>query len=528
MAAFKRLNQVIKHAAADKETSESKFWRQFKSKNQLSLTHPPVAIDFSPVDPNQYVICSSTHAVLYNASKTHLRDNGQIRQFSLKNNMYSAKFRSDGRLLVASGERPEVRVFYIDHKSELHKRYLGHQAAVHTCMFGSDNIHVFSGSDDKTARFYDLPSEECLNVFTGHSDYIRSCDTSAANGLWVTGSYDHSCKIWDPRCGNECLYTLQHGSPVESVLMLPGGGAVASAGGNTVKIWDVLSGGKLLHTIADHSKTVTALSFDGSQTRLLTGGLDQFVKVHNLRDFECSHTMKVDAPVLSLGVSKDNTRIAIGTTASNVILKVRNVSKAESRNQQTQATLASQYKFLMRGQNVTAEERDFKIGTSRQRALTKHDKELKSFNYAEALNRSLESGDPATIVSLLDELEQRCGLEIALGNRDDSDLEPILTFVVRHITSPIFSATLSNVATIILDIYSEVVSDSVEVSQMLYKLRNKLREEVRVQNEFFSLLGVMDTILAPGQSRAKRNQSKKRSASTTFKENMAVPASKKS
>jgi len=43
------------------------------------------------------------------------------------------------------------------------------------------------------------------------------------------GSYDHMVCLFDTRC-NSSVLKIDHGSPVESVVMFPGGGIVASAG----------------------------------------------------------------------------------------------------------------------------------------------------------------------------------------------------------------------------------------------------------------------------------------------------------
>lgn len=47
--------------------------------------------------------------------------------------------------------------------------------------------------------------------------------------LCIAGSYDHSVRLFDTRCKTSVLQ-IDHGSPVESVVVFPGGGIVASAG----------------------------------------------------------------------------------------------------------------------------------------------------------------------------------------------------------------------------------------------------------------------------------------------------------
>ena len=71
------------------------------------------------------------------------------------------------------------------------------------------------------------------------------------------------------------------------------------AGGNAVCVWDVLAGGRLLHRGETHQKTVTSLCLarceagdGGAGPRLVTGGLDGHVKVHELDSFQVTHSIK--------------------------------------------------------------------------------------------------------------------------------------------------------------------------------------------------------------------------------------------
>ena len=64
-------------------------------------------------------------------------------------------------------------------------------------------------------------------------------------------------RLWDLRTASTdenlgATMLVDHGAPVEDVLMLPGGGLLLSAGGNTLKVWDVLGGGRLVHTFSQH------------------------------------------------------------------------------------------------------------------------------------------------------------------------------------------------------------------------------------------------------------------------------------
>ena len=60
----------------------------------------------------------------------------------------------------------------------------------------------------------------------------------ASPDLFMSGSYDHSVMLWDLRSQKSVL-KLNHGAPVEDVLVFPSGGVCLSAGSNYVKVPDM-------------------------------------------------------------------------------------------------------------------------------------------------------------------------------------------------------------------------------------------------------------------------------------------------
>ena len=90
---------------------------------------------------------------------------------------------------------------------------------------------------------------------------------------------------------------------MEQVLVFPSGTVALSASGPILRLWDLVAGGRCLRAISNHQKTITSLAFDGRATRLLTGGLDQMVKVYDVSTYKVVHTMRYPAPVLCLAMS---------------------------------------------------------------------------------------------------------------------------------------------------------------------------------------------------------------------------------
>lgn len=91
-------------------------------------------------------------------------------------------------------------------------------SAVRSAMFSVDGLRVLTGSDDKTARLWDLPTSTTVATLDGHGDYVRAQAPSMASPhLWATGSYDHILRLFDLR-KQAPIFSLDHGYPVRSTL----------------------------------------------------------------------------------------------------------------------------------------------------------------------------------------------------------------------------------------------------------------------------------------------------------------------
>jgi U3 small nucleolar RNA-associated protein 15 len=91
--------------------------------------------------------------------------------------------------------------------------------------------------------------------------------------------------------------------PVEQVLMFPSGTVALSSAGPILRVWDIVAGGRCTRALSNHQKTVTAMTFDSNAGRLLTGGLDQMVKVYDVSTYNVVHTMRYPAAILCLAIS---------------------------------------------------------------------------------------------------------------------------------------------------------------------------------------------------------------------------------
>lgn len=161
-----------------------------------------------------------------------------------------------------------------------------------------------------------------------------------------------------------------------------------------------------------------------------------------------------------------------------------------------------------------------KVGKERKKKLMEWDRMLKDFRYGDALDSVLRVVRPpplshfsryelmeiavqgvtaATSFALLTELIHRNGLPIALANRQDLTLEPILKFLIKHITSPRYCITAADVAHSLLEIYSSTLGLSPLVDRLMGKLARRVEEEVEFQRELEGMRGALEMVFAGSQ-----------------------------
>ena len=443
-----------------------------------------------------------------------------------------------------------------------------------------------TASDDTTLKLYDLGTSEQISYLTGHADYVRTAAYVPSNPhLIVSGSYDGTIKVWDTRPGgsrgeNEGedatdepaprlsrrergmakeIMSLDHGHPVEKVLVHPNGTQVISAGGPVIKVWDILTpGGKCLRAMSNHQKTVTCLEWgDGrpfsttsgtgssGKKRLLSAGLDGLIKSYDIEDnYRVGKTMRVGAGVLSLAMAPDEGTLLIGTSTGELTVRRRIIAPGEKEKRSKNASglggvdalgagpgeyeailaaqslnqaaadrsdalmegLPSSEQLLQQQQRATltqVQRIDPKTGEVRiqplaaRHRLKEWDKLLKNFRYSDVLDSVTSKGvNTAIAFSVISELMHRDGLHQALNARDEVSLLPILRFLYEHVADPRYSALVCDTLSVLIDLYTPALGQSPQVDNMFTRLKQKVQQEIDFQRTVMQVKGQLQMILA--------------------------------
>lgn len=426
--------------------------------------------------------------------------------------------------MVAGDESGKIQVFDVKSRAIL-KTWEEHKQPVWTTKFSPTELTtLMSASDDRTVRLWDLPSGQSTTKFVGHADYVRSGAflPGSMSNLIVTGSYDETVKLWDPRTPNKAVMTFKHAAPVETVLPMPSGTTVLASSDNQISILDLVAG-KPLRLLKNHQKTVTSLCLASNSTRLVSGGLDGHVKIFETAGWNVVAGSKFPSPILavnviSAGANREDKHLVVGMSSGVLSIrtrlsgqqKVKERERAlemqalidgtlEEHDKKTKKRTGGEEK-KRRGLDFVGEGVDIIIegdSNKKRKGESAWENKLRNGKYAEALDLALEQKlQPVMILTVFVALRHRSAMRAALEGRDATTVQPVFKWVNRHIIDPRYVGICVDVALLLLDLYSEHMGHSRELESSIRFLHRRVRTEVDRSQQACSTAGMLDMLRA--------------------------------
>ena len=171
----------------------------------------------------------------------------------------------------------------------------GHTSSVSSASFSADGTRIVTGSYDHTAKVWDAKTGAERLTLKGHTSVVGSASFSTDGTRIVTGSEDKTAKVWDAKTGAELLTLKGHTGGVRPASFSTDGTRIVTGSYSTAKVWDARTGAELL-TLKGHTGGVLSASFSTDGTRIVTGSGDRTAKVWDSRPVSREFLPKEQAP----------------------------------------------------------------------------------------------------------------------------------------------------------------------------------------------------------------------------------------
>jgi len=174
----------------------------------------------------------------------------------------------------------------------------GHMSSVNSASFSPDAIRLVTGSEDCTAKVWEVESGRCVLTLKGHSSSTYACFSPTGEHI-ATASDDKSAKLWHALTG-ECLQTFEgHTKFVRSIAFSPNGRRIAtSSGDTTARIWCIESG-KCVQTLKGHTGFVYTAAFGPTGEMLVSGSADGSARIWSIETGTCEQVLEGHAKQVS-------------------------------------------------------------------------------------------------------------------------------------------------------------------------------------------------------------------------------------
>lgn len=237
------------------------------------------------------------------------------------------RFHPDGECLATAGMDRMILFWRVYGECENFGMLTGHTNAISEICFNPDGSVLYSASADKTVMCWDLTTGQRIKKFKGHSSFVNSvCCARRGPPLVVSSGDDCSIIVWDQR-RRRPVATLTNPYQVTSVSFNDTAEQVITGGiDNDIKVWD-LRKNSTLYRMRGHNDSVTGLSLSPDGSYILSNAMDNTLRIWDVRPFapqeRCvkifqGHQHNFEQSLLRCGWSNDGRRVAAGSSDRHV------------------------------------------------------------------------------------------------------------------------------------------------------------------------------------------------------------------
>lgn len=154
---------------------------------------------------------------------------------------------------------------------------VAHQKDINTVCFSPNDKLLATGSQDKTAKIWNVEDLSLVGVLRGHRRGVWCARFSPVDQMLLTTSADCTMRLWSLQ-DLSCIKSFEgHDSSVVRGEFLSGGTQLVTGGADgLLKLWTIKSG-ECLSTLDHHNGRIWGLAVSGNEETIITGGADSLL-----------------------------------------------------------------------------------------------------------------------------------------------------------------------------------------------------------------------------------------------------------
>ena len=225
----------------------------------------------------------------------------------------SAKISYNGKWIVTGSDDYTAKLWNVITGQEI-RTFQGHKDVINSINFSSDDKWLVTGSDDSTAKLWDVTTGKEIYTFRGHEDVVNSVYFSSDNKRMITGSDDKTAKLWDVEKGQVIKSFKGHKDGILSAKLFFNDKKLATSSSDyTVKIWDIDSE-KEIQNFKGHKSIVSSIKISSDEKRIATGSNDKTAILWDIKTGKKIQSFKGhEGSIISVNISSDDKKLLTGS-----------------------------------------------------------------------------------------------------------------------------------------------------------------------------------------------------------------------
>ena len=140
--------------------------------------------------------------------------------------------------IISGNEKKSIDIYNINKINEKEFSLFGHLERINSLK--KYNNLIFSGSEDKHGRIWDIRNCKCEILLSGHNKGITQIDYDEISNRIFTSSIDKTIKIYDIRKNSEIRTLVGHSDSVFAITF-DHGKLISGAKDNSIRVWNFLN-----------------------------------------------------------------------------------------------------------------------------------------------------------------------------------------------------------------------------------------------------------------------------------------------